>query len=321
MSYNPYTWGDTTPLVKSGHEEEYAKLLKKFPFNKIEKRTVDGQEMTFFPKTYAKTNGVAGAGRTILFAPEPLDSSYKLMTAFYDFRTGAEVSEGVCHARFIASQGSDGKPESKSTASSIWGSIAYTDIRTKARLRGEGWEPLNIWDYHYRGLLMIIEALAMGYTGADCQTAIGGVDGSMGVTHFGITNVWGGTDKGFWIYGIDTSNNTIDGTSISNENLHVVDRSGVRRDTGIETPGFGYPITFQIKDVSGQYDTNELLIAKTKGNSSSGGSCGDSQDLYSGAAFASSRSTSDTYLGPFFLGSITPSGPNSNRGFALRKAV
>ena len=174
------------------------KLLKTFPFCEIQQVTEDGQEMTFFPKTYCKVNGTAGAGRQIIFSDKKKDSSYKLMTWCY--QDGVEVENGVCHSRYIASQGTDGKPESKSTATSIWGSIPYTDIKTKAKLRGSAWGPLNIWDYQFRGLLMLLETLAKGYTSADVQTAIGGTDGSMGITHFGITNIWGGTDKGFWIH-------------------------------------------------------------------------------------------------------------------------
>ncbi len=294
------------------------KLLKTFPFCEIQQVTEDGQEMTFFPKTYCKVNGTSGAGRQIVFSDKAKDSSYKLMTAFYDFETGAEVENGVLHSRYIASQGSDGKPESKSSASSIWGSIAYTDIKTKAKLRGDKWGPLNIWDYHYRGLLMLLETLAKGYTSADVQTAIGGSDGSMGITHFGITNIWGGTSQGFWIHGLDTFNGAIDGVTISNTNIHIVDKSGVRRDTGIAAPGGNYPIDFQTKSVDGQYDLNELLLMKTGGSS---GSCGDYQDLRGGYAFNTGWSSSHAYCGPFYLYHYSPSSTGVALGFALRKAV
>ena len=295
------------------------KLLKTFPFCEIQQVTEDGQEMTFFPKTYCKVNSTAGAGRQIIFADKAKDSSYKLMTAFYDFSTGAEVENGVLHSRYMASTGTDDKPESKD-GGTFWGSIPYTDIHTKAKLRGTAWDALNIWDYHYRGLLMLLETLAMGYTSADVQTAIGGTDGSMGITHFGITNIWGGTDKGFWIYGLDTFNGTIDGTSIANTNLHIVDRNGVRRDTGIAAPGANYPVTFQTKSVTGQYDMNELLIGATV-DSASNGSCGDYQYLGTGYAFWSAYGTSNTNCGPFYLSNRTPSSTLAALGFALRKAV
>ena len=296
------------------------KLLKTFPFCEIQQVTEDGQEMTYFPKTYCKVNGTAGAGRQIIFSDKAKDSSYKLMTAFYDFETGAEVENGVLHSRYMASQGSDGKPESKSGASH-WANIPYTDIKTKAKLRGSAWGPLNIWDYQFRGLLMLLETLAKGYTSADVQTAIGGADGAMGITHFGITNIWGGTDKGFWIYGIDTFNGAIDGVTISNTNIHIVDKSGVRRDTGIAAPGNGYPVTFQTKSVTDQYDMNELLIAATKDGTATNGSCGDYQILYAGYAFYTYYSTSNANYGPFYLNSNDPSNTYSWLGFALRKAV
>ena len=296
------------------------KLLRTFPFCEIQQVTEDGQEMTFFPKTYCKVNGTAGAGRQIIFSDKKKDSDYKLMTAFHDFETGAEVDNGVLHSRYIASQGSDGKPESKSSASSIWGSIAYTDIKTKAKLRGSKWGPLNIWDYHYRGLLMLLETLAKGYTSADVQTAIGGTDGSMGITHFGITNIWGGTDKGFWIHGLDTFNGSIDGVSIANTNIHIVGKDGVRRDTGIAAPGNNYPQDFQTKAVDGQYDLNELLLGKTM-VAQANGSCGDCQYLNGGYAFSSYWSSGNTICGPFSLYSHSPSNTNGSLGFSLRKAV
>ena len=300
------------------------KLLKTFPFCEIQQVTEDGQEMTFFPKTYCKVNSTSGAGRQIIFSDKKKDSSYKLMTAFY--HKGVECENGILHSRYIASQGSDGKPESKSSATSIWGSIPYTDIKTKAELRGSAWGPLNIWDYHYRGLLMLLETLAKGYTSADVQTAIGGADGSMGITHFGITNIWGGTDKGFWIYGIDTYNGAIDGVTISNTNLHIVDRNGVRRDTGLARSGstYGYPAEFETKAVTDQYDLNELLIGKNLNNgqpNASNGSCGDCQYLNGGCAFNTYWSSSNADCGPFYLDSSGPSGTNAALGFALRKTV
>lgn len=295
------------------------KLLKTFPFCEIQQVTEDGQEMTYFPKTYCKVNGTSGAGRQIVFSDKKKDSSYKLMTSFHDFETGAEVENGVLHSRHIASQGSDGKPESKSGAS-IWGSVPYTDIKAKAKLRGDKWGPLNIWDYHYRGLLMLLETLAKGYTSADVQTAIGGSDGSMGITHFGITNIWGGTDKGFWIHGLDTSNGAIDGVTISNTNIHIVDKSGVRRDTGIAAPGNNYPQDFQTKAVDGQYDLNELLLGKTM-VAQANGSCGDYQSLNGGYAFYTAWGGSGTGCGPFYLYYSTPSDTSGALGFALRKAV
>lgn len=296
------------------------KLLKTFPFCEIQQVTVDGQEMTFFPKTYAKVNGTSGAGRQIVFSDKKKDSSYKLMTWCHDFETGAEVENGVLHSRYMASQGSDGKPESKSGASH-WANIPYTDIKTKAKLRGDKWGPLNIWDYHYRGLLMLLETLAKGYTSADVQTAIGGSDGSMGITHFGITNIWGGTDKGFWIHGLDTFNGAIDGVTISNTNIHIVDKSGVRRDTGIAAPGNGYPVTFQTKSVTDQYDMNELLIAATKDSTAANGSCGDYQPLNTGCAVRAGWNPGTAECGPFGMYEYVPSGTTSWLGFALRKAV
>ena len=320
MAYNPYTWGDTTPLVKSGYEDSYLCLLKQFPFNAIETRIVDGQYMTFFPKTYCKVNGKSGTGRSILFSHKKIDNDWKLMTCFHDFETGAEVENGVCHSRYIASKDNENKAASQPDVA-IWANIPYTDINTAAQTRGKGWLPLNIWDYQFRGLLMLIETLAMGYDGADCQTAIGGADGSMGITHFGITNIWGGVlnGPGFWLRGLDTFNGTVDGVAISNNNIHIVNKNGVRMDTGIAAPGNKYPQDFQTKVVDGQYDLNELLLGKTMVTQAAG-SCGDYHSLGGNYVCCVTYSIGVNY-GPLCLSSVNPSNTYSWCGFALRKAV
>jgi len=328
MAYNPYTWGDTTPLVKSGYEDSYFHLLEQFPFNAIETRIVDGQYMTFFPKTYCKVSGKSGAGRYILFSHKKIDNDWKLMTCFHDFETGAEVENGVCHSRYIASKDNENKAASQ-PVTTIWESIPYTNIKVSAKTRGNGWLPLNIYDYNFRGLLMIIETLAMGYTGANCQTVIGGKDNGMGITHFGITNIWGGSDeglrRGFWIYGIDTYNGVIDGVTISNTNLHIVDKSGVRRDTGLarSSSTYGYPDEFETKTVADQYDLNELLIGKNLNNGKpdfSNSSCKCMQSFSAGNASYTAWG-SGTSSGPFYFGSANPSDTKWPLGFCLRKAV
>ena len=299
------------------------KLLKAFPFCEIKTVEVEGQQMTFFPKTYVRREGNGGAGTRWLFSDKPKDG-YHLHHSFYKFNSaGEEVENGVLHSRYIASQASDNKPASSGAA--IWGNIPYTDINAKAKLRGEDWGALNIYDYHFRGMLMLMEALAMGYTGADIQTAIGGTDGSMGVTHFDITNIWGGTDKGFWIYGLDTvSKASVSNMehNISNTNIHVLGKFGQMVDTGIAPPGNGYPVTFQTKSATA-YDLSDLLLAATVDGSQANGSCGDYQDLGSsgGRAFYSGWSTGDTAFGPWFLSYASPGVTGTGLGFALRKAA
>ena len=163
---------------------------------------------------------------------------------------------------------------------------------------------------------MLIETLAMGYTSADVQTAIGGTDGSAGITHFGIKDIWGGVDRGFWIYGLDTSN----ALGISNTNIHVLGKYGSMVDTGLSTYDNGYPITFQTKKAD-SYDLGDILLGATFGKLPGLGSCGDGQDLISGSAFYTAWGNSRENLGPFYLNSLNPAAKVSGLSFALRKAV
>lgn len=290
------------------------RLLSEFPFKEIRSVEVDGQSMVFFPKTYVKIEGTGGAG-TIWKFSDTKKEGYHLHHAFYKFNSaGEEVDTGVLHSAYVASQDSDGKPVSNGGAH--WGNLTYQQCREKAKLLGSNWDMLNIWDYHFRGMLMLMETLATGYTSADVQTALGGTDGSMGVGHFGISNIWGGSDKGFWIYGLDTSNTL----GIANTNIHILGKHGTMVDTGLTPPGSGYPVTFQTKSAD-EYNLGDLLLGATVTKTANLGSCGDAQDIVSGGAFYTAWGGGRANCGPFYMNIYSPASAISGLSFALRKAV
>ena len=326
MSYNPTEWGDTTPNIKSGYASKYAKLLTMFPFNKIERRIIEGQEMTFFPKTYCKVNRVAGQGRQIIFADSKRDSSYKLMTCFHDFRTGAEVSEGVCHARYVSSKGSDEKPESKAGAS-FWASINLDDSRTKAKSRGTGWDILNVWDYFYRGFLMLMETIAMGYPQAETSTAL--MRSSYNFTHFGIQNPVGANNNGAWIFGF----RTIPNSRGYNNVYKVIDKNGTYHTIYSDMFRSGWAITFSTEVTDEVCDLNEMLLGLTNGNSSvlyedasipnyyympSGGT---THYCMTTISYMPSNELSSRPIGPFAFNTSDGDSTDQRIGFWLRKAV
>lgn len=256
------------------------KILNEFPFSEIRSVETEGQQMVFFPKTYVKVEGNGDAGTTWKFSDVKKD--------------GYLVSNG----------------------GNQWGGLTYLQCREKAQSLGEDWDMLNIWDYHFRGMLMLIETLAMGYTSADVQTAIGGTDGAAGITHFGIKDIWGGVDRDIWIYGLDTSNEL----GINNTNIHILGKYGAMVDTGLAPSDSGYPVTFHTKKAAA-YDLGDILLGATFGKMSGYGSCGDGQDLNYSSTFYTAWGNSRANLGPFYLNSISPTTTLPALSFALRKAV
>lgn len=291
------------------------KLMKEFPFCEIQTVTDNENIMVYFPKTYVRVEGLGGAGTIWHFNDKPADG-YHLHSAFYKFDSyGEEVENGVLHSSFVASK-KDGKAVSNGSA--IWGGVDYLTAREFAKTAGENYDMLNIYDYHFRGLLMLIETLAMGYDCADVQTAIAEEDGAVDVEHFGIKSIWGGANCGFWIYGLDTSN----AFDIKNTNIHILGKYGKMIDTKVLPPGNGYPVAFQTKNTV-DYNLGDILLGETMAENYSAGSCGDLQNLDTegGQAFAASWLTSGNDCGPFHLSGFSPTFTNAARSFALRKAV
>ncbi len=305
-------------LIKSGYETTYANLLKEFPFCEIKTVQDGNNKMVFFPKTYVKYEGSGGAGLTIKFSDKKKDSDWRLHKSFYKFNSASEeVENGVLHSAYIATN-LNGVAVSNGGAQ--WGGLGYVESRNKAKAAGTDYDMLNVYDYHFRGLLMLAETLAMGYTGADVQTAIGGADGAMGVTHFDIKDIWGGTDRGLWIYGIDRVSSLSGIHSIANTNLHILGIDGNMYDTGL-TPSSGYPVTFYTK-YTDKYDLRDLLLGATVDGTAANGSCGDYSYLGdTGYCFTSYWSSAHSGYGPFYFNRNSPTNSDATLSFGLRKSV
>lgn len=265
----------------------------KFPWNQMELRTFNGYNYVFIPNIWVKNEGNGGQGTLYTIHEEEVEGSH-IHPAFV---TNGEVNPtGILISEDI-----------------VGGGQSYTDLLTAAAQYGTGVLPYNIYDHHLIARLMLIE-----YESADLQTLITGSNGGMGATYHGIKNVWGGTSKGFWIYGLDTSNSL----GINNTNIHILssDMDGTMVDTGITPCGGGYPVTFLMAKGT-KFDPGDVFLAATVDNSPSNGSCGDYQYLITGNAFHTDYSTSDAGHGPFHLRNDVPSRTASWLGFRLRKAV
>ena len=265
----------------------------KFPWNQMELRTYNGYTYVFIPNIWVKNEGNGGQGTLYTIHEEEVEGSH-IHPAFV---TNGEVNPtGILIGEDI-----------------VGGGQKYTDLLTAAAQYGNGVLPYNIYDHHLIARLMLIE-----YESTDLQTLITGSSGGMGATYHGIKNVWGGTSKGFWIYGLDTSNEL----GINNQNIHILssDMDGTMVDTGITPCGSGYPVTF-LSTKGTRFDLGDVFIAATKDGSAANGSCGDYQFLSTGYAFHSNWGSSSTSYGPFYLSNLRPSSTNAALGFRLRKSV
>ena len=176
-------------------------VSNKFPWNKMEVRTVNGNRYIFIPKFYVRNDtapaGADYAGKKRWSISEKPQDGYHIHPSFVT--NGAENAEGVLIGEDIVDS-----------------SIAYTGIKAKAQ-NSYSAEPYNIYDHHLIARLMLIE-----YESADLQTLLTDSNTGMGATYHGIKNVWGAASKGEWFYGLDTVANGGGYHSINNTNIHIL---------------------------------------------------------------------------------------------------
>ena len=266
-----------------------------FPWNKMEKRTVNGISMVFCPNIYVKTEVIpAGsdyAGKMAYMISEKPQDGFHIHPAFV--KNGEVAGEGI-----------------------LWGTdildlnaVSYNDLVTKAASHGSGFEPYNIYDHHMIARLMLIEAGS-----ADIQTILGGADGKMGYTWHGINNVWGGTSTGFWFYGLTTEGGTI----------HILSNKmdGTMIDTGISCSGKSGWIKECMTDKGANYDLSDVFLAKSVDGTEANGTFGDYSNLGNGGyAFYSYYSSSSTGFGPMYLSHHSLTYKSSWLGLRLRKVA
>ena len=292
-----------------------------FPWNKMEKRTVDGQSVVFIPKIYVMNTALASgkyAGRPAYFISGTKDDGYHCHPAF--MQSGAEAPTGIEIGVYGAGKDSSGKATSTSW-SNTWTSTSYNDIRTAAHTRNVaggtdeqmGWHAYNIYEHHLIARLMLIE-----YESADLPTLLGGNRKATDVTYHGIEKVWGGNGWCEWLDGLAVTETTGSNAKCF---INVFDMYGYVEsiNTPFAPPGKGWPVDFH-REKGAKYDLGDLFIASETSEKESGGSCGDYQDLQvTGAgSFHTAHGTFDS-SGPFSLSSDTLDTTIRYLGFRLAR--
>ena len=290
--------------------------LNRFPYNQIEDRTIGNNEMVFIPKMYVKNETVTEESTNCKLIKRYISNVKK--TGFHchpAFMTsGHETDTGILISKYVA-KGTQVAPASTESGEVV--KLALADAQTAASSLGADWHMYNIYEHHLLALLMLIE-----YGSTDLQNLIGGSATANGVTHYGITDIWGAVSSyNIWINGIDTLGDN-NGAGTANTTLRVLDNlgNGTMVDTGLvcnTDVKSGWIIDLQ--DASGEgYDLNDLFIAKTASNTESGGSFGDYQSLGHGGCAFSAYSGSDSNCGAFYLDNDLAS---SQSAFRLAKYV
>lgn len=262
---------------------------RKFPFNQIKPVKVDDIDYVFIPNIWVRNETLSiGAAYEDCFAYMISDkpkSGYHIHPTFV--KNGKPNAEGVLIGKNI-----------------IAGNFAYNELKTKAV--GYNAEPFNIYDMHLIARLMIIESGS-----SNIQKTLSGIDGKMGVSWYGIKNVWGAKDLGQWYYGLTTEDETI----------HILSNKmdGSTVDTKIAPAGSGYPSSLlTTKTLS--YDFGDVFIAKNQGISAADGILSDYQCLEKNSAFNSGFIGNNALCGPFYLCNDRPDKKIKNIGLRLRKA-
>lgn len=238
----------------------------RFPWNQIEDTTVDGNEMIYIPKIFVKNEVQNGMIKRYI-------SNIK-KTGFHchpAFMRSSHETDGILIGKYLTS-GTTAAPTSVNGGTIL--NVKYAQAQTAGSVLGDGWHMYNIYEHQLLALLMLIEC---GST--DVQNLIGGSSTAIGVTYYGITDVWGSTTQSIWLDGIDTmgSNNTT---------LRVLDNlgNGTMVDTClIASTDMPNGWIINLHDESGEgYDLNDLFIGKSFSATESEGTFGDYQDLSSG---------------------------------------
>ena len=211
-------------------------------------------------------------------------------------QSGHETPTGILISKYLA-KGTQTAPVSTENGEVL--TLALADAKTAASSLGAGWHMHNIYEQHLLALLMLIE-----YGSTDLQNLIGGSATANGVTHYGITDIFGSMTSGIWLEGIDTqgSNNTT---------LRVLDNlgNGTMIDTGLVCGTdlkSGWVV--DLHDESGEgYDLNDLFIGKNVSSAESGGTFGDYQDLSIGGQGVCLGYSANSNCGAFNLNYSAPS--------------
>ena len=274
----------------------------RFPYNQIEDRTVDGNAMVYIPKVYVKNATENGLIKR--YISNVKKTGYHCHPAF--MQSGHEV-EGILIGKYLA-KGTTAAPTSVETGEILTADLATA--QTAGKVLGSDWHMYNIYEHHLLALLMLIE-----YGSTDLQNLIGGSSTANGVTHYGITDIWGSMTKRVWIDGIDTQGS-------SNTTLRVADNlgNGTMVDTGLVCgTDLNEGWIVDLHDESGEgYDLNDLFIGKNISSAESGGTFGDCQYLSTGGQGVYLVSGASSFCGAFLLYYCAPT---ASCAFRLAKYV
>lgn len=300
---------DYTDVVKiSGNKIDVSNM---FPFNQMEQRTVDGQDMVYIPKIYVKNVSSLEdgpyKGRPAYYISDKKLDGYHVHPAF--MYNGQECS-GIEIGAWLA--GKESNIATSKQGVSPWNNITRDQAITNALTRNTagtttGWHMYNIWEHHLIARLMLIE----GGRG-DTQTVFGGSSTAVSVNYHGIRDVWGGTtfNSGmphFWLDGFDTLG--------SSNHIRVKNPNGNGQwvDTGIAPARYLYPFGNVLRNKTASYDMGDLFIANAEGSV-----IPDYQSFYGGCVFCVyGYAVADG--GAFFLHYNSSSGADSSIGFRLAR--